>query len=195
MQGSLETYSSRGIITFLACFLVKQTSRTTGWERSRHFSLGLQNLGGSGTPRGLPASLLSPVLLHLPTPVLIHWIRTVCAICSCRRALPSSCQKQSLLYFALSTFSHNFCPQGLCSLHQILKLWRQSDVGSLPPPLLIIFDFCINLILLSFSFLSYKKNWITWLSKLNCREYVKCLKLAVSPEFSYLCGGALEHCG
>lgn len=143
----------------------------------------------------LPASLLSPVLLHLPTPVLIHWIQTVCAICSCRRVLPSSCQKQSLLYFALSTFSHNFCPQGLCSLHQILKLWRQSDVGSLPPPLLIIFDFCINLILLSFSFLSYKKNWITWLSKLNCREYVKCLKLAVSPEFSYLCGGALEHCG
>lgn len=156
MQGSPETYSLRSI-TFLACFLVKQISRTTGWERSRQ--IGTPEPRRKWNAEGPTCFPFITCSAPPPNPSS-HPLDTnpVCAICSCRRVLPSSCQKQSLLDFALSTFSHNFCPQGLCSLHQILKLWRQSNVGSLPPPLLIIFDFCINLILLSLSFLSCEKS-------------------------------------
>lgn len=38
-----------------------------------------------------------------------------------------------------------------------LKLGRQRDVDSPPPASLTLFNFCINLIPLSFGFLSYKK--------------------------------------
>lgn len=68
-----------------------------------------------------------------------------------RHEFLSSCQKPSLLHCASPAFSHNF------SAHDP-GTGRQRDVGSFPPASLTLFNFCINLILLSLGFLSYKKG-------------------------------------
>lgn len=92
-------------------------------------------------------------------------------------------------WFCLTVFSHDCCPLGLCSLPLMLKLWRQSNVGSHPPPSPTIFDLSINLILLSLVS-SAIKGWMAWLSKLNYIEYVRRLMPPVSPALLCVCGEA-----